>query len=287
MRVFLTGWDGLLGSALTPLLKADHTVAGFGIADGDIADESFVTDRVGSFAPDTVIHLAAMTAVDRCEEDAEEAFRVNRTGTAVAARAAESVGAAFVTLSTDYAFDGRSREPYPEDAPPRPLSVYGRSKVAGEEAAAEESSRWSVVRSAWLFGPGGRNFVDTILGLLDTRDTVSVVDDQTGCPTYAPHLAGGLKTLVERGGRGVYHMVSGDRGTWFDLARAAAELSGLDPARVLPATTADLGRPAPRPVYSVLGTRRVREELGLDLPPWRDGLREYLRIRRSEKEMHS
>ncbi len=276
MRIFVTGWDGLLGSALMPLLAAGHETAGMGIADGDAADARFLRSRLDAFRPHAVIHLAAMTAVDRCESQPDEAFRVNAEGSRVTAAEAERVDAAVLMVSTDYVFDGAKGAPYTEDDPPAPLSVYGRSKLAGEEAVRAASTRWAVVRSAWLFGPGGPNFVDTILGLLAGRDRLPVVDDQTGSPTYAPDLAAGLVRLVEARARGLYHLANAGRATWCGLAREAARLRGLDPARVVSATTAEVGRPAPRPPFSVLDCGRARERHRVALRPWTEALAEHL-----------
>jgi len=279
MRVFVTGWDGLLGSALVPRLRDRHEVAGMGLDDGDIGDRALVRSRLEAFRPDAVIHLAAMTAVDACEADEAEAFRVNAEGSRMVAAEAENVEASVLALSSDYVFDGAQDEPYGEDDEPRPLSIYGRSKLAGEEGVRGANTRWTVVRSAWLFGPGGRNFVDTILDALQTRETVNVVSDQTGSPTYAPDLAVALVALLEVGGRGVYHLANAGAGSWYDLAREAVRGSGLDPERVRPAGTAEIGRPAPRPAWSVLDTTRAHERHGIQMRPWLDALRSHLEYR--------
>ena len=277
MRVFVTGWDGLLGSVLVPLLpERGHEVAGFGIADGQISDAGFLRSRLEGFRPDTVIHLAAMTAVDACEEDEAEAFRVNAEGSRVAAAEAERVGASILALSTDYVFDGAKGAPYREEDPARPLSVYGRSKLAGEEAVRAAATRWAVVRSAWLFGPGGGNFVRTILDRLASQPMVKVVRDQVGSPTYNRDLAEALAVLVERKAQGTFHVANGEAGSWFDLAREAVEAAGMDADRVQPATTEEMARPAPRPPFSVLDTERVRRRYGIVLRSWREAVREYV-----------
>lgn len=277
MRVYVTGWDGLLGSALVPALRAGgHEVAGMGVNDADITDAAFLRERLGAFRPDAVVHLAAMTAVDRCESEPEEAFRVNESGSRVAAAEAARVGAAVLALSTDYVFDGAARRPYREDDAPAPLGVYGRSKLAGERAIAEAAGRWAIVRSAWLYGAGGRNFVDTILALAAERETLSVVDDQTGSPTLVSDLARGLAVLVEGRAEGLLHLANAGSATWCGLAREAMRLAGANPERIRPATTSEVARPAPRPVYSVLDCARARDRYGVALRPWRDALADYL-----------
>jgi dTDP-4-dehydrorhamnose reductase len=277
VRVYVTGWDGLLGSALVPALRAGgHEVAGMSIADADITDAAFLRDRLGAFRPDTVIHLAALTAVDRCESEPEEAFRVNEVGSRVVAEEANRVNAAVFALSTDYVFDGAKGSPYTEDDATAPLSVYGRSKLAGEDAVRAGASRWTIVRSAWLYGAAGRNFVDTILDVAARQETLAVVDDQTGSPTYVADLAGGLASLVGARAQGLLHLANAGSATWFDLAREALRLTGGDPAKVRRATTAELGRPAPRPPHSALDCARAQARHGVTLRPWRDALADYL-----------
>lgn len=277
MRVFVTGWTGLLGSLLVPLLRArQHEVSGMDVHDGDIADRRVVREHLQAAQPHVVIHLAAYTAVDACESDPDTAFRVNAEGSRVVAVEAENLEAQVIAMSSDYVFDGASNVPYHEQDTPAPLSVYGRSKLAGEEAVRGASTRWTVVRSAWLYAHTGPNFVDTILGLLDTRDRLSVVDDQTGSPTYAVDLAQALVAISERKLTGTLHVVNGGEATWCALAREAARLRGLDPARIQPASTESIGRPAPRPRYSVLATSQTTRALGAPLRDWQLALREHL-----------
>lgn len=276
MQVFVTGWDGLLGTALVPALRRHHEVEGIGIRDGDIADADYVVPRVREARPDLVVHLAAMTAVDRCEAEPEEAFRVNEQGSRVVARAAHEAGAAVLGLSTDYVFDGALARPYRETDGVRPLNVYGKSKAAGETALRTYGSEWLVVRSAWLYGPGGANFVDTILGLLQERERIPVVDDQVGSPTFTADLAGALAALLPNRPRGIYHVANAGPASWYDLAREAARLTGADPGRIVRARTADVGRPAPRPSYSVLDCTRAEHEIGRPLRGWKEALREFI-----------
>jgi dTDP-4-dehydrorhamnose reductase len=212
---------------------------------------------------DVVLHAAAWTDVDGAEDDPQRAAAVNVGGTANVA----ALGAPLVAYSSDYVFDGRKRDPYVESDGPNPQSAYGRTKLHGEAAAGERS--W-VVRSSWLFGPTGHNFVRTMLRLGAERDEVAVVDDQRGSPTYVGHLAAATREVLELP-FGIWHVAAGGDCTWAELAEAIFEDAGLD-CRVRRITTEELGRPAPRPAYSVL-----RSEKGApQLPHWRDGLRACL-----------
>jgi len=215
-------------------------------------------------AVDLVLHAAAWTDVDGAEADPQGAAAVNVGGTQHAAE----LGAPLVYFSTDYVFDGRKREPYVESDAPNPQSVYGRTKLHGEAAAGEDA--W-IVRSSWLFGWTSRNFVRTMLELGAERDEVAVVADQRGCPTYVGHLAAATRELVERP-RGIWHLAADGECTWADFAEAIFAEAGLD-CRVRRITAEELGRPAPRPAYSVLRSERAGAPT---LPHWRDGLRECL-----------
>jgi dTDP-4-dehydrorhamnose reductase len=216
---------------------------------------------------DLVLHAAAWTDVDGAESDPQGAAAVNIGGTANAA----ALGAPLVVFSTDYVFDGRKREPYVESDGPNPLSVYGRTKLQGEAAAGGDA--W-IVRTSWLFGPTGHNFVRTMLRLGRDQDVVTVVNDQRGCPTYVGHLASAVRELVDtlEPARGIWHLAAGGECTWADFAEAIFEEAGLR-CRVQRVTSEELGRPAGRPAYGVLRSERPRAPA---LPHWREGLRECL-----------
>jgi dTDP-4-dehydrorhamnose reductase len=213
---------------------------------------------------DLVLHAAAWTDVDGAEEDPQQAAAVNVGGTQHAAE----IGASLVTFSSDYVFDGLKRSPYVESDGPNPLSAYGRTKLNAEAAAGERA--W-IVRSSWLFGPTGRNFVRTMLELGATREEVAVVDDQRGCPTFVGHLATAVRELVELP-PGVWHLAADGECTWAEFAEAIFAEAELE-CRVRRITTEELGRPAPRPAYSVLRSERPDAPR---LPHWREGLRECL-----------
>jgi dTDP-4-dehydrorhamnose reductase len=254
-RVLITGAGGQLGVALREV---------FPDADARPRAELDVTQPViVEPAPELVLHAAAWTDVDGAEADEEGALLVNVEGT----RNVAALGAPVVYFSSDYVFDGSKQEPYVESDEPAPRSAYGRSKLCGEQEVREG---W-IVRSSWLFGWMGHNFVRTMLRLGQERDEVSVVADQRGCPTYVGHLAAATRELVELPG-GVWHVAADGETTWAEFADAIFEEAGLD-CRVAPVTTEELGRPAPRPAYSVLRSER---EGAPRLPHWRDGLRECL-----------
>ena len=253
----VTGAGGQLGRALAQEFAADGVVA-LTRADWDVSLPPPLVE-----APDVVLHAAAWTDVDGAEEDPQGAASVNVGGTANAA----ALGAPLVYYSTDYVFDGEKREPYVESDGPNPQSAYGRSKLHGEAAAGEQA--W-IVRSSWLFGPTGHNFVRTMLRLGAEHDEVTVVDDQRGSPTYVGHLAAATRDVL-RLPFGTYHVAAEGDCTWADFAEAIFAEAELD-CRVRRISTAELGRPAPRPAYSVL-----RSEKGApQLPDWREGLRECL-----------
>ena len=262
-RVLITGAGGQLGRALQEAF-ADDDVAALTRADWDVADPPSYKLSQGQF--DLVLHTAAWTDVDGAEADPQGAAAVNVGGTAHAA----ALGAPLVTFSTDYVFDGTKASPYVESDGPSPLSAYGRTKLGSEAAAGPDA--WAV-RSSWLFAPTGRNFVRTMLHLASERDEVSVVDDQRGCPTYVGHLASAVRDLVDADApRGVWHLAAQGDCTWADFAEAIFEEAAVD-CRVRRISTAELGRPAPRPAYSVLRSERPDAP---ELPHWRDGLRECL-----------
>jgi dTDP-4-dehydrorhamnose reductase len=257
-RVLVTGADGQLGHALVETFVGDDVI-GLTLADWDVSLPA--PDGLGP--ADLVLHTAAWTDVDGAEDDPQGAAAVNVGGTTHAAELGP-----LVYYSTDYVFDGRRRSPYVESDAPSPLSAYGRSKVFGEAAAGEYA--W-IVRSSWLFGPNGHNFVRTMLRLGAERDEVSVVDDQVGCPTYVGHLADATRAIVELP-FGIWHVAAEGECTWAEFAQAIFEEAKLE-CCVVPITTAELGRPASRPAYSVLRSEKPNAPR---LPHWRDGLRECL-----------
>lgn len=248
-------------------------------AELDVTDRVALERWVAEFRPDVIVNCAAWTDVDGAESDPAGARAVNAVGAGNVARAAASCGARLIHVSTDYVFDGEKRTPYVESDPTGPRSVYGRTKLAGEQAVvgAAADLSYAIVRSSWLFGVGGRNFAATMLLLAEERDEVTVVTDQIGCPTSTEHLAGALLELAQSDAHGVFHVAGQGACSWYDFTVEIFQRAGAD-CRVLPCTTADMPRPAPRPAFSVLGTERPETPL---LPPWQDGLQNYLIARKA------
>ena len=283
VKLLICGAGGMLGRDLVLAAEAeghevvtadrrvlDVTDAGRRVL--DVTDADAVSRAVESEGPGAVVNCAAFTDVDGAESDPVGAMRVNADGARHVAAAAAALGACVVYPSSDYVFDGAKGRPYVESDDPDPLSSYGRSKLAGELATAKANPRHHVVRTSWLFGTGGRNFVETMLELGAGRPEVTVVCDQLGSPTYTVHLARAIVRLLQGEGYGTRHMAAGGGCSWYDFAVAIFERAGLD-CCVRPITTAEFGRPAPRPAYSVLESERGDTP---GLPPWQTGLDEYL-----------
>lgn len=278
MRWLVTGAGGMLGRDLLDLLADDPqiSVTALGHADLDITDPLAVTKAVAGH--DVVVNCAAWTAVDDAEAHEAEAFAVNAIGPANLARAAARDGARLLQVSTDYVFAGDADLPYAEDAPIAPASAYGRTKAAGEWAVRSElPQRHWILRTAWLYGEGGPNFVRTMARLERSHETVSVVDDQRGQPTWSRDLARRIIDVVQGGAPfGTYHATSSGSATWYDLARMVFAAVGADADRVRPTSSAEFVRPAPRPAWSVLGHDRWAQAGLTPLRDWREAVAEAM-----------
>jgi dTDP-4-dehydrorhamnose reductase len=264
MRVLVTGAGGQVGREVVVAL-AGHEVVATDLAAMDVGDRDQVLQVVTQAEPDAIVHAAAWTDVDGCELDPDRAYRVNALGTRHVVEGARLVGARVCYLSTDYVFDGAESRPYHEWDPPRPLSVYGRSKLGGEVELSPEDT---VVRTSWVWGVSGRNFVRSVLAGASSGEPLRVVDDQHGCPTFAGDLAEMVRRLVVARRPGVYHVTNQGPTSWYQFAREIVRAAGLDPALVSPIATAKLDppRPAPRPRNSVLDNAALRLS-GLPLLP--------------------
>lgn len=271
MRVLVTGAGGQLGQELVRAFADGHEVLACTRAELDLASRDSVLQAITTSRPDLVVHAGAWTDVDGCETDPDRAFAVNALGTRWVVEGARIAGARVLYVSTDYVFDGHAHRPYLEWDPPNPLSAYGRSKLGGER---ELHPGDTVVRTSWVCSDRGRNFVLTMLRLAAERDTVEVVNDQHGCPTFTVDLAAAIRALAAMRAPGVFHVTNQGATTWFEFARAIFAAAGHDPERVRPIATAELrpARPAPRPAYSVLDNAALRLA-GLPLlPDWRETL---------------
>jgi dTDP-4-dehydrorhamnose reductase len=288
MRLAITGAAGMLGQDLLATAQAaGHEVLGFPRADLDITDTAAVSRVLADARPDVVINSAAWTNVDGAESDEAGALAVNGTGAGNVARAAAACGAWTLHVSSDYVFDGSKGSPYLESDPVAPLSAYGRTKLAGEAAVAEEAPGChTIVRSSWLFGTGGPCFPATILRLAAERDELKVVDDQIGCPTFTGHLAEALVELAGREDRpaGIVHIAAGGTCSWFEFAREIVTRAGVT-CEVKPCSTEEFPRPATRPAYSVLRSERG-DEVPV-LPEWREGLARYMALAAAAREVRA
>ncbi|CAN5300630.1 dTDP-4-dehydrorhamnose reductase [soil metagenome] len=282
MNLLVTGAGGMLGQTLCPYLaKRGHSVAAFGKEEFDITDQPAVQRIIEEQRPDLIVHCAAYTLVDQAETDVDLAFAINERGTENVAIAAGKLGIPMLFVSTDYVFDGSSATPYTINCQTGPISIYGKSKLAGELAVKRHCPNHYIVRTSWLYGPYGRNFVDTIYKLAEERDQIKVVADQVGSPTSTITLSEMIADLIASKRCGVYHATDDGVTTWYDFAREIVkhlESKGKK-VEVWPIETKDMPRPAPRPAYSALDKSELVAVLGRPLTPWQEALHEYLRIR--------
>lgn len=284
MKVLVTGANGQLGRDVVLLLeKEGHSVLACDRDQMDITNQAQCNDVISSYHPEAVIHCAAYTAVDAAETDIDGAYKVNAVGTRNVAVAAERAGAKLIYISTDYVFDGNSSNPYQEYDNTNPQSVYGKSKRAGELMVQSLSSKWFVVRTSWVYGLYGNNFVKTMLKLGQEKPKLQVVHDQKGSPTFTVDLAGFILELMQTEMYGVYHASNSGTCTWYEFTEAIfAEARNVDgftiQAKLEPCTTEQFPRPAPRPRNSVMDHLSIRTNGLTDIRPWREGLREFISL---------
>ncbi|WP_183559711.1 dTDP-4-dehydrorhamnose reductase [Paenibacillus endophyticus] len=276
MKMIITGANGQLGRELTEWKTETADIIGFGRNELDITSLTACRNLFSIHRPDVVIHCAAYTAVDKAESEPDEAFRVNAAATRNVAVAAREVGAKLCYISTDYVFDGTGITPYFEYDRTNPQTVYGKSKLAGELAVQMLHDRFFIVRTSWVYGKYGNNFVKTMLKMAGERDQLKVVSDQVGSPTYTYDLAAFLLELVHTDYFGVYHASNSGICSWYDFAIAIFEDSAIS-IQADPCATADFPRPAPRPAYSVLDHTAIRSNGFQPLRPWREALNHYLK----------
>lgn len=274
--ILVVGAKGMLGQDLMTTLPGE--VRGVDLEDIDITAPDSVRKVLLALKPEVVVNAAAYTDVDGCETNRELAFAVNGHGVGHLARTTAEIGAKLVHVSTDYVFDGGKGSPYREDDPTGPLSVYGESKLLGEENARLNPDHL-IVRTQWLYGLHGKNFVETMLRLAGERSELAVVDDQIGSPTWTVDLSRAIRALVEQRCRGTYHAANAGFCSWNEFARTIFAGAGVT-VTVRPMSTTELNRPAPRPLYSTLDCGKLARDAGFTPPGWREALGSYLSLRR-------
>ena len=279
-RMLITGANGLLGREISRFFSRGYEIMRTDREECDVTRAMECLRVIGEFAPDVVVHCAAYTAVDRAEGEEEAAFALNARGTRNVALACREHGALLVTFGTDYVFDGMSERPYSENDPTGPLSAYGRSKLAAEEAVREVAPDFLLLRTQWLFGAHGRNFVFSILDRAGRGEELRVVSDQKGSPTYSLDLADAVKRLLDAGSRGIFHFSNEGETTFFGYAAFLLAHTGNKEARLSALSTSDLSRdayPAPRPLYAVLSKKKYREATGVAPRRWEEVVLDFLR----------
>ncbi|MCL6710143.1 dTDP-4-dehydrorhamnose reductase [Priestia aryabhattai] len=276
-KVLITGANGQLGKELVELFtEKGFEVHGFGRDKMDITNQAQVQEMISTLKPNIVLHSAAHTQVDLAESEPEQAFSINAYGTRNVAVAAEAVGAKLVYVSTDYVFDGTTDKPYNEFSPTSPLGIYGKSKLAGEQFVRDLHSKFFIVRTSWVYGKYGANFVKTMLKLGEERKELSVVADQIGCPTYTLDLANAILELVDSEKYGIYHISNSGSCSWYELAKEIFKEAKME-IKVIPCTTADFPRPAARPAYSVLEHMSIELNQFSSIRSWRKGLSAFIK----------
>ncbi len=278
MKILLLGHKGMLGSDLASQFKYRHEVIGMDKDEIDITRASECRNAITDVAPQLVINAAAYTNVDGCETAKEECFAVNAEAVKNIAEACRERNIPVVHYSTDYVFDGNGSRPYTEDDPVNPINSYGASKLTGEHYLRQLTDDYLIIRTAWLYGAKGKNFVEAILDRARTTGRLTVVDDQTGSPTCTRDLAAATELLVDKKVRGIFHVTNRGFCTWYDFARKILKEAHLDAVELLPIKTGDLQRAAKRPAYSVLGMQKFVTATGKTMQPWQLAFSDYFQF---------
>jgi len=302
-KILVTGSAGMLGTALCAEFARHHDVFALDIKkpralgpgiraffECDITEREETLKAIKAANPDLIIHAAALADVDGCEINPGRARNINVNGTESVALSASELGALLIYLSTDFVFDGAKRAAYKEEDTPRPLSVYGMTKLEGERVVGK-LKKYIILRTSWLFGARGKNFVDAIIEKAQDRAELKVVDDQTGSPTYAPDLAEAIRKAFEgiwddtpgQGAGAVYHVSNKGQVTWFDYAKKITELAGLEHVVLQPITSGELARPAKRPHFSALDNGKFEKDTGVAMRPWQEALSGYIKEKKDER----
>ena len=279
MKALVLGARGMLGQDLVKILAPEYEIIPWDLAEIDITREKETLEKIVKVRPQVIINCAAYTNVDQCETHREQAFLVNAEGTKHVALASYTVKARFVHLSTDYVFDGTASIPYREDNSPNPMSVYGQSKLQGEIYVRQIGGDHLIIRTAWLYGPRGKNFVEAILSQAAEGKQIRVVNDQQGSPTFTRDLSQAIKGLLPITEQGIFHLTNSGSCTWFEFALHILEESGFKGNEVRPISSKELGRPAKRPAYSILDNSRYEQISENKMRSWQEALKEYFNSR--------
>ena len=277
MKILITGSGGMLGHDLGEVLKSRHDLIMTTSETLDITDADNVAELISREKPDVVINAAAYTDVDGCEKNRDLALSVNAEGPQNLAKACSEIGCVLVHISTDYVFNGKNTTPWVESDNTGPISVYGESKLKGEENIINMMDKYFIIRTAWLYGVNGGNFPKTMLELAKTHSEITVVYDEVGCPTYTLDLAKAISVLVESDDYGIYHITNSGECSWCEFARYIFEVAGCD-VEVIPVTASEFNRPAPRPSYSVLKNKKWIENGFKPLRDYKEAVREYIEL---------
>lgn len=286
MKILLFGHKGMLGSDLMWQLGTKHEITGMDMAEIDIKSAIACKNAINEIGPDIIINAAAYTNVDACEQAKEECFAVNAEAVKNIAEVCGPKNIRIIHFSTDYVFDGKGSEPYKEDHPVSPINVYGESKLAGEQYLQKLSRNYILIRTAWLYGRNGKNFVKTILEKASTTNKLEVVDDQIGSPTYTKDLASAVNLLIDRDITGIFHITNRGSCSWFEFAVKILQTAGVTGVQVVPIKSDKLTRPAKRPNYSVLSIKKLVEMTGKAMQPWQLALQDYLKTTRHQESLN-
>ena len=276
MKILLLGHKGMLGSDLLLKLNMEHEVVGLDKEEIDIVSANECKEAIKEIEPDIVINAAAYTNVDGCETAKDECFAVNAEAVKNIAEACRDKNIRIIHFSTDYVFDGTAKQPYKEDHQCNPINTYGDSKMAGERYLQSLSDNYLLIRTAWLYGVNGKNFVQTILEKVKTTKKLTVVDDQIGSPTYTKDLAAAVDLLIEQNAKGIFHITNRGSCSWYQFAVKILQEAGIHDIDVTPIKSDQLQRPAKRPAYSVLSMQKFIQTTGKTMQPWQLGLQDYL-----------
>lgn len=278
MKILITGAKGMMGSDLMKVLsqKKEYNLIGATRSDFDITDYSQTLQFLKDKRPDIVVHAAAYTKVDDCESNKETAYKVNEVGTKSVASGCKDINAKLICISTDYIFNGRKNTPYLENDMPAPLSVYGDSKLKGELVVQDILRDFIIVRTSWLFGRNGNNFISAILKQAEKTKTIKVVNDQTGSPTYTIDLSHAIEKLISCNAKGIFNITNSGECSWYQFAKKILELAGIKGVDVVPITSEELKRPARRPAYSILDCSKFKNTTNYNMRHWEEALKDYL-----------